>query len=84
MQAAWYEQQGAAKDIINYGEMPIPSPEAGEVLVKVRASGVNPSDTKTRSGWGGLKMSYPRVIPHNDGAGSYRECRGRCRSLPNW
>ncbi len=69
MQAAWYEKQGAAKDVINYGEMPIPSPEAGEVLVKIYASGVNPSDTKSRSGWGGLGMPFPRVIPHNDGAG---------------
>lgn len=69
MQAAWYEKQGEAKDVINYGEMPISNPEAGEVLVKIHTSGVNPSDTKSRSGWGGLGMSFPRVIPHNDGAG---------------
>ena len=70
MQAAWYEKQGKAKDVINYGKMPIPSPDAGEVLVRVDASGVNPSDTKSRSGWGGIEMSFPRVIPHNDGAGT--------------
>ncbi|MDJ0572412.1 MAG: hypothetical protein QNJ53_25685 [Pleurocapsa sp. MO_192.B19] len=27
--------------------MPIPSPQTGEVLVKIHASGVNPSDTKS-------------------------------------
>lgn len=69
MRAAWYEQLGNAKDVLNVGEVDIPSPGAGEVRVKVHASGVNPSDVKHRSGWGGLKMRHPRVIPHNDGAG---------------
>ncbi len=69
MQAAWYKQQGAASDVIEFGEMSTPEPQTGEVRVKVHASGVNPSDTKSRSGWGGITMSFPRVIPHNDGAG---------------
>ncbi len=69
MKAAWYEKIGDAKDVFNIGEVDVPKPGAGEVLVKVHASGVNPSDVKQRSGWGGLKMRYPRVIPHNDGAG---------------
>lgn len=69
MQATWYEKQGAAESVIQYGELPIPSLEASEVLVKIHASGVNPSDTKSRSGWGGLSMAFLRVIPHNDGAG---------------
>lgn len=69
MKAAWYEKIGDAKDVLNIGEVDTPKPGAGEVLVKVRASGVNPSDVKQRSGWGGLKMRYSRVIPHNDGAG---------------
>ncbi len=69
MQAAWYEQQGAARDVIHTGEMQILEPAANEVRVKVYASGVNPSDTKSRSGWGGIPLAYPRVIPHQDGAG---------------
>lgn len=69
MQAAWYEQLGKAKDVIHYGQIEIPSFGAEEVLVRVYASGVNPSDTKRRGGWGGAKMEYGRVIPHNDGAG---------------
>ena len=69
MQASWYEKQGEAKDVIQYGEMPVPDLKADEVLVKIYASAVNPSDTKSRSGWGGIETSFPRVIPHNDGAG---------------
>ena len=69
MQAAWYEQTGAAKDVLKTGEMNKPEPGSGEVRVKIHCSGVNPSDTKNRSGWEGMKMQFDRVIPHNDGAG---------------
>ncbi|BAZ17794.1 oxidoreductase, zinc-binding dehydrogenase family protein [Calothrix sp. NIES-4071] len=69
MQAAWYEELGSAQDVIRYGQIEIPTVGANEVLVRVHASGVNPSDTKRRGGWGGGKMEYSRVIPHNDGAG---------------
>lgn len=69
MKAIWYEKQGAAKDVLQFGEMSAPVPAKGEVRVKIHASGVNPSDTKTRSGWGELPMQFSRVIPHNDGAG---------------
>lgn len=69
MKAAWYQKQGAAQDVIQYGEMPVPNPSSGEVRVNLQASGVNPSDTKSRSGWGGNTMQFPHVIPHQDGAG---------------
>jgi len=69
MLAAWYEKLGNAKDVLTVGEVDIPEVGSGEVRVKVHASGVNPSDVKQRSGWGGLKMRHPRVIPHNDGSG---------------
>ena len=69
MQAAYYEKQGAAKEVIQYQQISIPEPSAGEVRVKIYASGVNPSDTKTRSGWGGIEQKFERIIPHQDGAG---------------
>ncbi len=37
--------------------------------MRVHVSAVNPSDTKSRTGWGG-PMPFPRVIPHQDGAGT--------------
>ncbi len=69
MKAAWYEKQGTAKEVIRYQEMPIPELSAGEVRVKIYASGVNPSDTKSRGGWGGIEQKFERIIPHQDGAG---------------
>jgi NADPH:quinone reductase len=69
MKAAWYDRQGAATTVIQYGELPTPSPGADQVLVQVYASAVNPSDTKKRSGWGGMTMGFDRIIPHQDGAG---------------
>ena len=67
MQAVWYETQGAAQDVLVGGEIPIPSPGAGEVLVRLHASGVNPSDVKARAG--SRPMVFDRIIPHSDGAG---------------
>lgn len=69
MKAIWYEEPGEAAAVLQYGDLEQPSPGPGEVLVRVHGSGVNPSDTKFRSGWMGLKQPYPRTIPHNDGAG---------------
>ena len=68
MQAVWYDANGVAGDVLVPGEMPIPTPDAGEVLVRLHASGVNPSDVKARAG--SRPMAFPRVIPHSDGAGT--------------
>ena len=67
MKAVWYEQNGGA-DILEYGDMPDPQPEPGEVRVRVVTSGVNPSDWKRRQGLTN-KIEFPRVIPNQDGAG---------------
>lgn len=69
MKAVWYEQPGPAEAVLRYGDIEKPQPGPGEVSIRVYASGVNPSDTKFRSGWMGLRQPYPRTIPHNDGAG---------------
>ncbi|MDH5671721.1 MAG: NADPH:quinone reductase [Myxococcales bacterium] len=69
MKALWYEKQGAARDVLELGEMPTPQPGQGEVRVSVRASGINPSDVGLRRGMPGRPMQVPRFIPHSDGAG---------------
>ena len=69
MKAAWYETQGPARQVLQVGEMPDPTPGAGEVRIRIAASGINPGDTKKRGDAFGIGMPYPRVIPHSDGAG---------------
>ncbi|MGB8540552.1 MAG: NADPH:quinone reductase [Candidatus Acidiferrales bacterium] len=69
MKAAWYQKQGPARDVLVVGEMPDPIPVAGEVRIRIAASGINPGDVKKRSDTFGVGMPYPRVIPHSDGAG---------------
>jgi len=67
MRAAWYEKNGAASEVMRVGELPDPVPAAGEVRVRLYASGVNPSDVKARAG--NRKVRWERVIPDSDGAG---------------
>lgn len=69
MKAAWYERQGQARDVLVVGEVPDPTPAAGEVRIRLVASGINPGDVKKRQDEYGYGMSYPKVIPHSDGAG---------------
>jgi NADPH2:quinone reductase len=68
MRAAYYDKNGSARDVLSLGEIDTPKPGPGEVLVRLKASGVNPSDVKSREGRT-RKIAFPRVIPHSDGAG---------------
>ena len=69
MKAVWYEQIGAADDVLTHGNIDDPEVSDGEALVRIRTSGVNPSDVKTRAGARG-ELQFPRIIPHSDGAGN--------------
>ena len=71
MKAVWYEHIGAADDVLMHGNIDDPKVNDGEVLVRLRTSGVNPSDVKTRAGARG-KLQFPRIIPHSDGAGNIK------------
>jgi NADPH2:quinone reductase len=72
MRAAYYEANGNAVDVLKVGEVEKPQPGPGEVLVRLKTSGVNPSDVKNRMGRT-AKIAFPRVIPHSDGAGEIDE-----------
>jgi NADPH:quinone reductase len=68
VRAVWYERTGPAADVLTFGEMPTPAAGAGEVRIRLEASGVNPADVGRRGG-SYRAMDYPRVIPNSDGAG---------------
>ena len=66
MRAAWYERNGSAREVLRVGEMPDPDPGPAS-SVRIHASGVNPSDVKSKAAR--RPIAFPRVIPHSDGAG---------------
>jgi len=66
MKAAWYTKNGTAKDTLVLGEMDTPVPGPGQVRVRLKTSGVNPSDVKSRLS---RPLNAPFIIPHSDGAG---------------
>jgi NADPH:quinone reductase len=68
MRAARYDHHGPASEVLRVEEISRPEPGPGEVRVRIEASGVNPTDWKSRAG------ATPRPIdefqvPHHDGAG---------------
>ncbi len=73
MKAVYHEDFGPV-DVLKYGDLPRPSPGKGEVLIRVRAAGVNPVDWKIREGL--LKTRMPHqfpIIPGWDVAGVVAE-----------
>ena len=69
MKAAVYTRTGAAREVLEIKEEVKPTPSKNEVLIALRASGINPADVKRRAGWNNSKMAHPKIIPHCDGSG---------------
>jgi NADPH:quinone reductase len=69
MRAVRYLRTGQAADVLEIVDLPVPEPGPREVRVRVHASGVNPHDTKGRSGWTGAQVPPGGIVPHSDGAG---------------
>jgi NADPH:quinone reductase len=68
VKAALYETTGPAREVLKVTEVDRPEPGDGQVRVRLRVSGINPTDWKARAG------ATPRPIdgfqiPHHDGAG---------------
>jgi NADPH2:quinone reductase len=61
MKAAFIRETGGP-DKITYGDLPDPSPGAGQVLVKVKAVSVNPIDTYIRNGANYWELPKPYII----------------------
>ena len=69
MNAIYFDEYGPA-DVLRYGEQPTPTAKPNQILVRVRASSVNPIDWKVRRG--DIKLltgfNFP-MIPGRDVAG---------------
>ena len=71
MKVIGYEEFGPATEVLQVREIELQKPKSREVIVKLRYSGVNPSDAKARAGNrpGVVRPEYSLVIPHSDGSG---------------
>jgi len=67
VKAVYFTEHGGT-DVLTYGELPDPVPGEGEVLVRVRACGVNHVDLWIRKGLPFLKLHFP-FVPGVDIAG---------------
>jgi NADPH2:quinone reductase len=61
MKAAFIETTGSP-DVIRYGDLPRPTPQAGEVLVRVGAVAVNPIDLYIRAGTVPMPLPKPFIL----------------------
>ena len=71
MRAISYDRFGPAEEVLSIINLPDPVAGLGEVVVKLKYSGVNPSDVKSRAGLrpGVRKLAYDLIVPHSDGSG---------------
>ncbi|MEM7408425.1 MAG: zinc-binding dehydrogenase [Pseudomonadota bacterium] len=72
MRATAIMAHGGQEQVVYHTDFPDPVPEAGEVVVRVRASSLNYHDVFTRRGMPGIKLTLP-VIPGLDVAGEIAE-----------
>lgn len=61
MKAIVLDGPGPASSFV-YREVPMPTPDAGWVLIQVKAFGLNRSELHTRLGFAGSSVKFPRVL----------------------
>ena len=65
MKAVRFDEYGDV-DVLGVADVPVPDPGAGEVLVRVRAAGINPGEAKIREGL--LHARWPATFPSGQGS----------------
>jgi hypothetical protein len=54
------------RDVLYVADVPMPTPDVGEVVVAVKAAGINPGETAIRSG--ALHDRFPATFPSGEGS----------------
>jgi NADPH:quinone reductase-like Zn-dependent oxidoreductase len=65
MKAVRFDEYGPV-DVLDVRDVPVPEPGAGQVLVRVRAAGINPGEAKIRAG--ALHELFPATFPSGQGS----------------
>jgi NADPH:quinone reductase-like Zn-dependent oxidoreductase len=65
MKAVKFDNYGDV-NVLHIEEVPRPQPKAGEVLIKVKAAGINPGEASIREGK--LEKQYPTKFPSGQGS----------------
>ncbi len=65
MKAVRFAEYGGV-DVLDVVEVPVPECEAGQVLVRVEAAGINPGEAKIRAGM--LHSRWPATFPSGQGS----------------
>src|ERR1700749_3803502 len=65
MRAVRFDDYGDI-DVLEVRDVPRPEPGPGQVLVAVRAAGINPSEAKIRAGL--VREIFPATFPSGDGS----------------
>jgi NADPH:quinone reductase-like Zn-dependent oxidoreductase len=65
MKAVRFDEYGGI-DVLKVADVPQPVPGAGEVLVQVKAAGINPGEAKIRDG--SLHALWPAAFPSGEGS----------------
>jgi NADPH:quinone reductase-like Zn-dependent oxidoreductase len=65
MKAVRFDEYGPV-DVLKAEDVPQPAPEAGQVLVRVKAAGINPGEAKIREGL--LHSRWPATFPSGQGS----------------
>ena len=65
MKAVQFDQYGDV-DVLNVVDAPIPEPEQGEALIKVKPASINPGEAKIRQGL--MHARWPATFPSGEGS----------------
>ncbi len=61
MKASYFEKHGGP-EVLQYGELPDPTPESNEILIDIHAASVNGADWKVRTNQYGRPIDFPYIL----------------------